>query len=232
MFIKKIFEKKVDDSVHQEFVKFSKGEFKNKFLLEGKKQASKWSIKTSVEFTNSLVKLCLEKAPEKLKIKGIIVSTLDVESDIKFEIKDVKKFMGIRKIIIDTEANKADILELMNKQPRVFYALSFETPSSQLKIKEKLPKSGKPSSKGEKEPKADFCTLKTTDQAIVKEIFFDNPIFKEIKINHTLKITDIIMPKGEEDFAKIRLLAKRKGKLIRNIIADGKKLVKETDFIV
>ena len=38
MIIKKIFEGEFDEQVHNQFLKFSRGEFKNKYLINGKKQ--------------------------------------------------------------------------------------------------------------------------------------------------------------------------------------------------
>jgi len=40
------------------------------------------------------------------------------------------------------------------------------------------------------------------------------------------------MPKGERDFALIRLLAKRKGKIIRHAVVDGKEVSSEKTFLV
>ena len=40
------------------------------------------------------------------------------------------------------------------------------------------------------------------------------------------------MPKGIDDPEEIRRLAKRKGKIIRKVNADGKEIVKEADLLV
>jgi hypothetical protein len=75
MVIRKIFEGVSDDEVHNDFLKYSRGNFKDKYLLEGKKQSDKWSIKAGAEFANYLVKKCLEKVSGNISAKGIIVST-------------------------------------------------------------------------------------------------------------------------------------------------------------
>ena len=163
-----------------------------------------------------------------------MVSTFDIKKDIKFEISKQKQFMGVKQVGIDSEVLATDIIDLMNKYPRVFFALSFSTPDFELKIKAKAPKSAKPSTKtpdGGK--KADFCSLKTTDRDILGELFFDLQNFqnfKEIKIRHTLKIQDIIYPKGEKDPIQVREKSKRKGILVRSIDIDGNKQVKEASF--
>lgn len=120
----------------------------------------------------------------------------------------------------------------MGKYPRAFFALSFVLPDYELKIKAKAPKSAKPST-SEKEPKAEFCSLKTTDFNVVKELFFDNPNFvKEIAVKHVVRVDQIVYPK---DFDKmkpedVREQSKRKGMIIRETIVDGKSLKSEAPF--
>lgn len=233
MIIKKIFEKEFDDEVHNAFVKFSRGEFKDKYLIDGKKQANKWSIKTGPEYVNSLVSLCLQKLNgSNVPIKGVIVSTLDLKNEMNFPIIKVGNFQGIRKIQINAEINPAEILSLMEKYPRVFYALTFKGDDFDLKIKAKAPKSGKPGKEGE-DAKAEFCALKTNNKELLESLFFDVGLYwREIKLNHTLKIEEIIYPSNIDGLkpAEIREQSKRKGAIIRKITTDGKETEKEAEF--
>ena len=68
-------------------------------------------------------------------------------------------------------------------------------------------------------------------------LLFDDEVrdlsFKKIEVNHDFIISDIVVPdelKSEKDFAKVREGALRKGKIIRYLDIDGKKLEKEVDF--
>jgi len=228
--IKKIFLGETDENMHSDFVKFGKGVFENRYLLEGKKQKDRWNIKTSAEFVNFLVRKCLEDSSGKIKVGGIIVYTFDIKNDINFPIENVKQFMGIKQIVINTEVEPEKIISLMNKHPRAFYALSFASNGCELKIKAKAPKSAKPSASGEKEAKANFCSLKTSNKNIVDDLFFDFPDFKEIKANHTITIDEIVLPKDEKDPVKIRENAKRKGTIKRKVVVDGKEFIKEAKF--
>ena len=235
MVIKKIFEGISDDEVHNDFLKFGRGEFKNRYLVEGKKQPNKWTLKTGPEFANYLVKECLNKTAPEINAKGILVTTnnLGTDEEIGFSIKKRSNFQGIRKLEIDTKIDVAKLKALMEKYPRVFYALSFSGDNFDLKVKAKAPKSGKPGKESEEGPRASFCTLKTNDEKIVKHLFFDVPEFKEVIINHTVVVADIVYPK---DFATmkpeaVREQSKRKGKIIRKIIVDGKEEIKEKDFL-
>lgn len=76
-FIKKVQNKNFDDSVHLQFQKFSKGEFRNRALIEAKNSNGKYTIKTSAEFANELVKALAEKlGNNKTKVTGSIINYL------------------------------------------------------------------------------------------------------------------------------------------------------------
>ncbi len=228
-FIKKAVENKVDESVHLQFQKFSKGEFRNRALIEAKNSNGKYTIKTSAEFANELVRTLAEKlGNNKTKVTGSIIGTNDLKGILEF--KKISQFQGVKNYSIEQEMSGSEIINLLNKFPRNFFALSFSAGEDILKIKPKAPKSGKPGSKGEDTPKVDFCVLKTTDRKIAEEFIFENPVFKEAKINHTFLINELVLPKGEKDFAVIRELAKRKGKILRKSEIDGQKSEKELGF--
>lgn len=233
MVMKKIFEAVFDEEVHSDFLKFGRGEYKDRYLVDGKKQAKGYNIKTGPEYANFLVKKCLEKVSGEIQVKGIIVTTLDLKDEIPFDIVKVGNFQGIRKIQINTKLESKQIFDLMNKYPRAFYALSFSTDDFTLKIKEKAPKSGKPGKENEDGPKADFCTLKTNDKDLVKELIFDVDDFKEISVNNLINVTDIVYPKNMNELkpAEVRELSKRKGKITRKVTVDGKEKISEAEFV-
>ncbi len=228
--IAKIFSGAVDERVHDEFIKFSKGVFNHKYLLEAKRQKQQWSIKTSAEFANYLVMKCLNLSSGPLKITGVIVATFDISKEANLPIERIKQFMGVKQAVVNAELEPRRILDLMEKFPRAFYALSFATPGFVLKIKPKAPKGAKPSAGGEKPPAAEFCSLKTSNHELVDDLFFDTPGFQEIEIRHTIAIENIILPSGVKDPVQIREQSKRQGTLKRIIILDGKTITKETKF--
>lgn len=228
-FIKKIVDGRIDEGVHLQFQKFSKGEFRDRALIEIKKLAGKkYSIKTSAEFANELVRAVSEKlGGDKTNVKGAIVSTNDLTGELDF--KEKKQFQGVKRYLMDKEMSGNEIIDLMNKFPKTFFALSFEVGNTKLKVKPKAPKSGKPG-KGDEKPKVDFCTLKTDDKGIAESFVFEIEDFQKAEINHTFFINELIAPKGETDFAKIREMAKRKGKIVRKAEIDGREIVREIGF--
>jgi hypothetical protein len=228
-FIKKAVEGKVDENVHKQFQKFSKGEFRDRAIIKVKKSGTKYTINTSAEFANELVRAVAEKLREQTtNVTGAVVSTNDLTG--KLDFKEKKQFQGVKRYLIDKEISGNKILELLNEFPKSFFALSFESGDSKLKIKPKAPKSGKPRSKGGEPPKADFCKLITTDREIGKSFVFEKKDFKEANIIHHFIIDSLILPEGEKDFSKIRELAKKKGKIIREVEIDGQKTTKEYEF--
>lgn len=230
-FIKKIFDGKSDDSVHLQFQKFSRGEFRDRALIEAKNSNGRYTIKTSAEFANEFIKIMAEKlGNEKTKITGAIISTQDLKGELEF--KDIKQFQGVKKYLIDTEMSGDEIIGLLDKFPKNFFALSFSVGENILKIKPKAPKSGKPGKSGEA-PKVDFCSLKTKDAEIGKSFVFEVENFKEARINHIFFIEKIEIPedlKSSKDFALIREKSKRVGKIIRKAVIDGKEVNSEKEF--
>lgn len=227
-FIKKVFEKRADENAHMQFQKFSKGEFRNRALIKARRTGNKYTITTGAEFANEMVKNVAEKlGNEKTNVTGAIVSTGDMTG--KLDFKEKKQFQGVKRYLIDKEMSGAEIIKLIGEFPKAFFALSFSGGDSELKIKPKAPKSAKPGT-GEEKPKPDFCKLITHDAKLGQSFIFEKPDFKSADINHTFFINELVMPSGEKDFAKIRELAKRKGKILREGEIDGEKVRREEEF--
>jgi len=234
MVIKKIFKDVFDEEVHNNFLKFGRGEYKWCYLLEGKKQKNKWVIKTSQEFVNFLVRKCLSKVSERVFVEGVIISTIDLSNEMNFKIKKKSNFQGVRKFQIESEINVKELIELIEKYPRVFFALSFKGNDFELKVKAKSPKSERPGKNSKEDPKANFCSLKTNDKEIINELFFEHPDFNEIIITHNIIIEEIIYPQNMIGLKpeEVREQSKRKGKIIRKIVVDGKEDIREAEFVV
>ena len=228
-FIKKIFDKNIDESVHLQFQKFSKGEFRNRALVKAKNIKGKYTIATTNEFANDLVRVVAERlGNSKTDVKGVVVSTADLGKDIEF--KGKKQFMGIKQYSIDSKLSGKEIIDMLEKMPKAFFALTFSADGTDLKIKPKAPKSAKPSTKKNKKINPDFCKLITTDKHLAESFVFESKDWKNVEIGHDFMINDLIIPQGEKDFAKIREMAKRKGKIIRNVKIDDKESKSEIDF--
>lgn len=234
-FIKKIFEGKDtgDFLVHVQFQKFSRGEFKDKAVVLYSKGKDKYSISTTSEYANEMVRMLAERVMnDKLKVTGAVITTRDLKGELDFT--SIKQFAGVKQYQINKEMTGKEIVDLCDKFPTAFMALSFITKDAELKIKSKAPKSGKPSTKENVTPKADFCKLIAPNKELIKAFVFDAEIpetAKKVEINHVFQITDIILPKNETDPAKLREKAERKGKVIRTLKMDEKIIKKEHVFL-
>lgn len=236
-FIKKIFDKKIDDWVHVQFQKFSRGEFNDKALVRAKFSAGKYSIDTTAEYARELVKMFAEKLGDKsTHVTGALVSALEL-SDFKYESKS--SAMGVRKYNIDRDMTGKELVNLCDSINKAFFGLSFKVGDEELKIRAKSPKSAKGASSAKKEDadlKIDFCKIKTTDKNVLLNLLFDNDIpgtWKKIEVRHNFLINEIVIPpelKGEKDFAVVREKSLRKGKIQRSLNIDGNVIKKECEF--
>ncbi|MBS3167853.1 hypothetical protein J4216_01880 [Candidatus Woesearchaeota archaeon] len=230
-FIKNIFEGTVGDFEHRQFKRFSKGEFKDRAIMEIT-VGSKIKIKTSFEYAEGFVRLLAEKITTKVNVTGGIITTAkDFEQVTGIPIDKTKQFQGVRTYMINTDLSKDDILNAMNKFSDAVYCLTFTNDYGSLKTKVKSPKSAKPG-KGDEDAKADYCTFTTSDKNLLRDFVFDvHDSFKSCKINHTFIINEIIVPKEyQNDFALARIHAKKKGKIVRKLDLDGKEIINEFDF--
>lgn len=230
-FIKKIFEGNSDELVHLQFQKFSKGTFEDRAMLKARKVKDKYNISTTAEYGNELVMAVAEKLGNgTTNVEGVIVSTRDLSGEIEFS--DKKQFMGVKQYKIEKEMSGEEIKALVSKLPKAFFGLSFNTADTELKIKQKAPKSAKPSPKGDKKPNPDFCKVVTQDESLAKGLLFDIDLgkFKSAEIGHAFIIEHIKLPVGETDPALIREKATRKGKIVRVTTVDGVTVKEEKAF--
>ena len=212
-FIKKIFTGKADEKCHRQFVRFGKGIFPGRAALNLQKN-EKIKLRGSFEFANDFSNLVSELAD--CRFSGIIFSK-----------EEISGFSGKNKAgIIQYEVENINSEKIKEISGRVYtMLLDAEGQGISLKMKKKLPKPGK---SGEAKIDDKFCILEADAKywQAIKEGFM-LPECKKAKISHTYIIEDIIMPNGEKDFAKIREMSKRKGKLIRKTEIDGKEDIKE-----
>ncbi len=219
-FIKKIFQNKTDESVHAQFVRFSKGIFENKAVLN-LSITSKVKFSGTCELANDLV-IFASSISKKLKVSGIVMS----RNPISGLTGTTKK--GLCVYNVDEEMDAAKLREIATNS----YASLLDCTGDgiEIAIKKKLPR---PSSKGADKVNDKFCTagfdLKFWQQA--KEFFIlDVPEGKKYRSLCKYEIKEIILPPNEKDYEKIRIMAKRKGILSCATIVDGKEVVLSTEF--
>ena len=217
-FIKKVFQGEADESAHRQFIRFGKGDYKKRAVV-GWWKTKNLKIKSSFEFANDLVLFAANL--------GEVNFSGDIWSRDELEGLSGKKKSG--KWVYDVQdMTSSEVKDLADKA--YYFLLDGEGEGIKLKIKKKLPKPGK----SEKKVDVRFCLLeldKKYASKVMEDFFWDIPEGKKISVKHNFIITEIVMPKTDEtDFAKIRELAKRKGRIIREADVDGKIITSEKDF--
>lgn len=220
-YIKKIFEKKTDETVHQKLVRYGKGEYETAFMQITKGKNLK--IKTSFEFTNDFFGIIAENIKSKAEVKGNISIGRDFENEMKIEVANYKKTKQMHMAEIETELKPEEMKEIYEKFKDGIILLNVKSENYNLSTGKKLPKPGG-------KVKEDFCKA-TLPLEFLEEFIWEEKNFKNAIIKHVFKVNDLIVPKEyENDYAQARVMAKRKGKLKRIIELDGRVVEKEVEF--
>jgi len=225
LFIKKLFLGQADDSVHAQFVRFGKGIFENKAVYSAAK-SGQIKINGTFELANDFVKFAAANS-KKMNVKGIIMAREDLG------LGESKEKKGLFYFDVDKEIGSEELLKIGEKAYAML--LDCEAEGISIKMKKKIPR---PKAQiGDKLPKIDdkFCVMFLPQGLWSKakdEFLFGLPEGKKYKLSHSYTISEIILPKGEKDFEKMRLLAKKKGTIKRIALVDGKEIVQEKEFLV
>lgn len=225
-FIKKIFNKEIDDSVHRQFVRFGKGTYKDRAVIKFQK-GKEIKVSSTFEYANDFVELIAEIS--NAKFTGIVLSKDSLEeffAGVDRETLETKKAgMYVNNV---NEIESEIIKELNNKA--YYFLLDAKADGIEFKCKKKLPKPGK----GEGKSDDKFCILKADSKywnKIRESFFSDVPEnVKKCIAKHSFDIQEIISPEGEKDYEKIRVFSKRAGKIKRFLEIDKKEEVKECEF--
>ena len=218
-FIKKIWQDRADEEVHKQFIRFGKGAFPGRAVLN-LQRGEKIKIRGSFEWANDFIKIVSEINPDAI-FSGIILS------------KEELSFSGKKKgVIFEYDVENIESKKIKEIKDKTYYVLldaQTKDNSLILKMKKKLPKPGK---SGESKIDDKFCQLEADLKywQAIKE-FFMLPDCKKCKILHTFIIEEIVFPRDEKDPEKIRLLAKRKGKIIRSSEIDKQERKEEKEFV-
>jgi len=234
-FIRKIAQNQIDDFTHNAFVRYSMGEYeKEDFII--KKVGSKFKIWAGFEWVNVLLKFVASLCKEDIQLSGAIPTIKEIDSTlenfgVQFEIKRRYGKSGDRyEFSVTMPHDKA--LSMLNELSNNYLLLDLKCGNRAVKMKKKdTPKIGSPAPKF-----VTAVTLKEDFDRLKEEFLFDIDAtdFTEVIIKHIYKITDIIVDEKllEEDPARARQEAKRKGVIYRTIIIDGNEQKKEYEFEV
>jgi len=222
-FLNKIWNNQSDESVHSQFVRFSKGEFHNRAVFKIRK-GEKIKINSTFELANDLVRFAASLT-KKMHCTGLVLSRESLSLP-----GEEKNSKGLYKYDIDMDLDSGDLITACDKSYATL--LDCEGEGISLKTKKKLPKPNPKGAEGKVNDK--FCVMELDGKfwpKVKEEFLFGLSEGKRYELSHVFNITDIILPSGEKDPEKMRLNAKRKGKIRRKSIVDGKEVIIEKDFV-
>jgi len=226
-FIRKIYEKNVDEKVHQKFIRYSTGEFeKEEFMI--KKGSSFVQIKAGFEYLDVMFDLIAQCVSEDVSLNGVIITKNNIINELNEFGIEPKKVTG-KKYTIEEIMTSDKFKEFVEKFNSYSLLIKLKSGKYSISVKKSIPKPGKIL---EKFVTAKFG-LKDLD-LIKKEFLFDIKVdnFKNISIKHTYLIDEIIIPdEFKNNPEEARLNAKRKGRIIRKIDIDGKTEEKEIELL-
>jgi len=218
-YIKKIFENKIDETVHHRLVRYGKGEYETSIMEV--RNSKNIKVKGTFDFANDLFGTISENIKEEAEVKGSLIAARDFENELEFA--SYKKKKGANTGEIEATLKPEQMREIYEKFKSNFILLNVESNSFSLKVGKKLPKPGG-------KIKEDFCKA-TLPKELLNEFVWEAKDFSNAKIKHLFIIKELIVPKEyENDYAQARTMAKRKGILKRIIELDGKIIEKETEF--
>ena len=219
-FIKKMWKKGADDSVHRQFVRFSKGIFENKAVINIGRNG-KIKVSGTYDCVTDMVAFISNLAP-RVKVSGIVLSRDAING---FRGSEKK---GAFNYNLNEEIDSKKLSEIAKIS--IYSLLDCSAGGIELKTKKTNPR---PSSRSSDKVNDKFFTMQMDIKfwpQIREEFLFDLPEGKKFRLSHRYEINAIILPKGEKDYEKIRLLARKKGKITRIAEIDGKNVSQEIEF--
>ncbi|MFX1344200.1 MAG: hypothetical protein ACFFAI_03760 [Promethearchaeota archaeon] len=256
-FLKKIIESsKLEDpakhhvDVHRHFYRYSKGEFIGP-ALKITKTNTRITLKGTHEYEDLILEVVANTLPEEeVQIKGILISGNDISdliTNLGFDwmlIKSTGQTKNYKAKFLSTTDKKTLLESIEAFRKTSYYLISFNvSPTCKVTTKNSIPQ---PSKKKVEEDdiskRIQFCTgiisntnhnLRTILDLILPDFKKDLPEkWKTITITNNYKITDIILPEDVDNWGIKRILAIRKGKLVRTLDIDQEIIEKQYNIVV
>lgn len=239
-------------NIHRHFYRYSKGDFIGP-AIKISKTSSKITLKGSHEYEDIITELVLRSIKDKkqsITIEGNLITSGDIskileEHNVNWDLKKSTGKTKNYKALISDKITVEKLLELIELLRGSSYLLiSFQlTPSCKLKTNKKIPQpSKKKVEEDDVNKRIGFCTgyientednLKRIIQNLIPDFTVDLPKkWKSIILLNNYKITDIQLPKSIKDSRMLRILAVRKGKVIRSIEVDSETIENQYSIVV
>jgi hypothetical protein len=237
--------------IHRHFYRYSKGDFIGP-ALKINKTKSRINLKGTHEYEDLIQEIVLTNVPEEVNVE--FTANLITGSDISESINNLGFEWDLKKSTGKTKNYKADIKDITDNQTLLkiintfrensYFLLSFNlNPTCKVTTKKRIPQ---PSKKKVEEDdiskRVQFCSgvinnsesnINLISKLALEDFKSDLPSkWRNIIITNNYKITEIELPKNVNSSILLRLLAIRKGKMIRTLNVDGEIIEKQYNIVV
>jgi len=236
--------------VHRHFNRYSRGSFSGPALII-KKYSTKITLKGSLEYEDIIQEIVIRTLnDEEVEVKGKVISIHDINSTINqlnlnWNIKEstgkVKKY----KAEFNEKLKKNKLLKAIEEfRKDSFLILSFnKNKYCKVSTKTSLPRPSKKNPIDDDiDKKVSFCSGYIINNKDNLDMVLDEliPDFKDelpkewdqLSLTNVYKINEIQIPKNINDSKMLRIMAIRKGKLIRNLQIDDEVIEKQYSIMV
>ena len=237
-------------SIHRHFWRYSKGTFLGP-ALKIVKTNSRITLKGSFEYEDLIQEIIATTiSDDKFEIEGVLITGNDISKVITSLGLDwnLKKSTGKTinyKADISDNVNRNFLIEIIEKFRETSYLLLSLNINTTCKVttKNKLPQPSKKKIEDDDiNKRVQFCNgvinnteknIKLITNLALKDFKSELPEkWKNVKLTNSYNITDIIIPKDIQNSSLLRLLAVRKGQLIRTLDVNGELIEKQYSIVV
>lgn len=230
-------------NVHRHFYRYSKGEFLGPAITISRTKA-KITLKSSHEYEDLIQEItCRTATEDSFEVKGVLITGKDIGETITNLGLDWK----LKKSTGQTKNYKSEFIDTLTKDTLIetietlrensYLLLSFNNgPSSKVTTKKRIPQPSKKKAEDDDLSKRiQFCSgvINNTDSNV--NLIFDLVLpdfkskipekWKKLSLTNNYNITDVEIPKNIKNSMLMRIMAIRKGKMLRSLEFDDGDLV-------
>ena len=257
-FLKKLIEQPILDEsikqhmdIHRHFYRYSRGEFIGP-AIKIARSSTKFTLKGSHEYEDLILELVaksIEDPNRKFEIKGKLITG----GDISEQLKDLGLNWDLKESSGKTKNYKADFIDTITSDKLIecvdlfrdtsYFLVNFNLNAAcKVTTKKNLPQPSKKKAEDDDVGKRiQFCTGYMGNTKSNLDLIIDSTIpdfkknipneWKNIIVYNNYLINDIELPKNITNSQLLRILAIRKGKIIRTIEVDGETYENQFSFL-
>ncbi len=223
-----------DDATHSVIARYGRGTFQGP-AADANVSGGRLKITASYLYVPVLGQLLADRCEADLAIQGTVISKADMEAQLKahgLRVVEVKKKGGF-KYRVEGGLSGSQLRRLYEDLWEAAILLKAKCPGFLLSAAQNIPKPNDYSDPS-------FCSLtmpatednlKAAFRSIVPS--FEPRAFSSLSVRHVIRIDDILVPQelAGKPASMVRLLAKRKGVLTRQVTVDGSSSETKHEFV-